>query len=139
MIRLIIVGLTLFLLFSLGNDAFAAKKRVFKGAAKGKAIANSFSTAHLSRTTNSVVVTFLNLRKVRKVTYTLSYTAGSIPQGAVGSLVPSGTASDTRDLYFGTCSAGVCTPHRNITGAILTVSTQLSSGGTNTKRYRIKI
>ncbi len=137
--RLMVSLLFLFILVMFyAVPAEAAKKRVFKSGSKGKAVAGSFSTARLSRATNSVVITFLNLKKVKKVTYTLSYTANGIAQGVVGSLVPTGLATDSRDLYFGTCSAGVCTPHGNITGATLTVSTQLTSGS-NVKRYRIKV
>jgi hypothetical protein len=79
------------------------------------------------------------LGSVSKITYTLSYTANGIEQGAVGSLIPSGSATDTRDLYFGTCSHGVCTPHRGIQNATLLVETSLKSGRRNIKRYRIKI
>lgn len=84
------------------------------------------------------MVTFVNLTNVSRITYTLSYTANGIEQGAMGSLVPSG-ATDSRDLYFGTCSHGVCTPHRGIQKATLVIETQLKSGKKNIKRYRIKI
>lgn len=119
----------------------AAKPRIKKVVAKtGSIVATSgYSSARLSRGTNSVIVTFLNLSKVTRVTYTLSYSANGVEQGVVGSVTPSGQATDTRDLYFGTCSHGVCTAHRNITGATLTIETSLKSGGTNVKRYKIKI
>lgn len=115
--------------------AQAAKKRVRISAPRG----TSYSSAKLSRATNSVVLTFLNLGKVSKITYSLSYTANGIQQGVVGSLVPSGQGTDSRDLYFGTCSKGVCTPHYNIKNGVLLVSTTLASGATNVKRYRLKI
>lgn len=118
----------------------AAKPRVRTSGTKSTgAAATGYSRAKLSRPTNSVVVTFMNLGNVSRVSYTLSYTANGIDQGAVGSLVPSGAATETRDLYFGTCSHGVCTPHRGIRSAVLLVETVTSSGRTNTKRYRIKI
>jgi hypothetical protein len=99
----------------------------------------SFSTARLSRVTRSVIVTVLNLDKAQKITYELRYTANGIPQGAIGTILPGGKTTDTRDLYFGTCSRGVCTPHTNITGASLVVRTTTTGGGVNTKRYRMKI
>jgi len=105
----------------------------------GGVASTGYSRAKLSRGTNSVVVTFVNLGKVAKVTYTLSYTANGIEQGVVGSLTPAGVATDTRDLYFGTCSHGVCTAHRGIQKAVLIVETKLTTGRTNVKRYRIKI
>jgi hypothetical protein len=120
----------------LPSDAAAAKKRIFGG--KPTATVASYSSAKLSRSTNSVVVTFKNLGRVKRIDYTLSYAANGISQGVVGSFVPNGGSSETRDLYFGTCSKGVCTPHYGITNAVLTVTTTLSNGATNTKRYIIK-
>lgn len=113
----------------------AAKKRIRVVAPRG----TSYSSARLSRATNSIVVTFLNLSKVTKISYELNYTANGIEQGALGSLTPSGQGTDSRDIYFGTCSKGVCTPHYNIKNATLTVTTTFASGGTNIKLYRIKI
>jgi hypothetical protein len=119
------------------TSSFAAKPRLH-AAAGTKTVATGYSSAKLSRATNSVIVSFLNLSQVAKITYTLSYNANGVEQGAVGSITPSG-GSENRDLYFGTCSHGVCTPHTHITGATLTVVTSLKNGKTNTKLYRIKI
>ena len=134
--------LILFLLTAsllLAPSAYAAKARTRSSAAAGSAgAAVGYSKARLSRGTNSVVITFINLSKVAKVTYTLSYTANGIEQGAVGSLTPT-SDTDSRDVYFGTCSHGVCTPHRGIQNAVLLVETQLKNGRTNVKRYRIRI
>lgn len=113
----------------------AAKKRVRIAAPKGI----GYSSAKLSRGTNSIVVAFLNLGKVAKVTYVLSYVGSGREQGVVGTIVPTGVATDSRDLYFGTCSHGVCTPHYNIRNATLTVTTELTNGATNVKRYRVKV
>lgn len=99
----------------------------------------NYSSAHLSRATNSVVATFLNLDKTKRVDYILSYTANGLTQGAMGSITPNGQSTDSRDLYFGTCSKGVCTPHYNIRNATLTITTTLTSGATYVKRYTIKI
>lgn len=98
----------------------------------------SYSSAKLSRATNSVIVTFINLSNVKQINYTLSYSGSGKLQGVGGSFVPSG-GSPTRDLYFGTCSRGVCTPHRNIQNAVLLVSVVLNNGSTHTKRYRIRV
>lgn len=127
---------------SLFSHVYAAKPRIRKPVAKIAAASTTsagYSKAKLSRATNSVVITFINLSSVEKITYTLSYSANGVEQGAMGSLVPNGTTTDSRDLYFGTCSHGVCTPHRNITGATLTIETKRKSGTTNVKRYKIKI
>lgn len=119
-------------LFFVSTDVFAAKKRI----RAPKAIGISYSAAKLSRGTNSIVITFKNLTKVKKVEYTLSYTANGIPQGVIGSFAPGST--NVRDVYFGTCSKGVCTPHYGITNVQLVVTTTLTSGVTNTKKYTAK-
>mgnify|MGYP001567939094 FL=1 len=135
------VVLLLFLsAFALTPSVFAARARVRSAVSKNTGSATTgYSKAKLSRSTNSVVITFLNLGNVSRVTYTLSYMANGIEQGAMGSLVPSGSSADSRDLYFGTCSHAVCTPHRGIQNASLLVETKLKSGKINVKRYRIKI
>lgn len=117
----------------------AAKIRVRTALKKTVSTAVGYSKARLSRNTNSVIVTFQNLSNVKSISYTLSYKSGSTEQGAMGSITPTGAATETRDLYFGTCSHGVCTAHRNITGATLTIQSNLKNGKTNTKLYRIKI
>lgn len=136
--KILIILLLAFSLFAFPVEA--AKPRVRTSGTKSTGtVATGYSKAKLSRGTNSVVVTFINLGNVSRVTYTLSYTANGIDQGAVGSLAPSGSSTDARDLYFGTCSHGVCTPHRGIQNATLIIETQLTSGRTNTKRYKIRI
>ncbi|MBI4062368.1 hypothetical protein HY410_00445 [Candidatus Gottesmanbacteria bacterium] len=125
------------------SQVHAAKPRVAKSsggglpAQAGKIVGGSYSTARLSRGTNSVIVSFINPSNVSKVSYTLSYLGSGISQGVVGSLTPSG-AGDSRDLYFGTCSHGVCTPHYSIKNARLVITTSLKNGGRNVKLYRIK-
>ncbi len=137
--KFIVLFLVSLSLTIIAPHAEAAKPRVRATSSKStSAVTSGYSKAKLSRNTNSVVVTFVNLTNVSRITYTLSYTANGIEQGAMGSLVPSGV-TDSRDLYFGTCSHGVCTPHRGIQKATLIIETQLKSGKTNIKRYRIKI
>ena len=130
---------SILLLLVIASPIHAAKLRVRKSAASGGNGGISYSSAKLSRTTNSIIVTFQNLTDVKRIQYELSYLTNGTAQGAMGTITPTGLVSDSRDLYFGTCSRGVCTPHYNITNATLFITTQLNSGGTNTKRYRIKI
>lgn len=121
--------------------AYAAKPRAIKTAPAArarKAVAGvSFSSAKLSTASRSVVVSFFNLDKVSKISYLMNYTGNDLPQGVGGTITPSG-ATDSRDLYFGTCSHGVCTPHYAIKNARLLVTAHLTSGGTYTKRYIIR-
>lgn len=139
--RVLILFLLSLASIGLFSQVHAAKPRVKKTIVKTTktSVATGYSSARLSRGTNSVVVTFLNLSKVSRINYTLSYSANGVEQGVVGSLTPAGQTTDSRDLYFGTCSHGVCTAHRSITGATLTIETKLKSGGTHVKRYKIKI
>ena len=109
---------------------YALKKRI-------RAARAVYSAVKLSRATHSAIATFYAIPGVARFEYTLSYTANGIPQGVVGSFVSSG-ANDTRDLYFGTCSRGVCTPHYGITGATLTITTTMTNGATYIKRYLFK-
>ena len=97
----------------------------------------SYSQAKLSASSRSVIVSFFTLDRVNKISYMLSYTGSGQAQGVGGTITPSST-TDSRDLYFGTCSKGVCTPHYTIKNAKLTVTASLKSGGTRTKRYILR-
>lgn len=118
----------------------AAKPRIQKSAptvSKKAVVGISYSSAKLSASSRSVIVSFINLDKVTKISYMLNYTGSGQSQGVGGTITLNG-ATDSRDLYFGTCSKGVCTPHYNITNATLTVTATLKSGGTRTKRYILR-
>lgn len=132
--RALIITLGVFVFCSLASPVQAAKKRIRAPKVAGV----SYTSARLSRGTNSTIVTFLNLAKVSREEYALSYLANGIQQGAVGSFIPSGQTTETRDLYFGTCSHGVCTPHYGIKNATLTITTTLKSGASYIKRYRYR-
>jgi len=135
--RVITICVSICALLSLTTSLSAAKLRVRNAATTGASL--TYSTAKLSRQTNSVIVTFQNLGSVKRIAYELSYLSNGALQGAMGTVQTAGLVSDTRDLYFGTCSHGVCTPHYNITNATLMITTTVNTGGVNTKRYRIKI
>lgn len=138
-IRLILIFLILFGLL-LPTTSYAAKPRVRKSTTSVKKTTGvagiSYSSAKLARP--NIVISFFNLDKVTQIDYVLSYTAGNLEQGAGGSVRFSGSATDSRTLYFGTCSAGKCVPHTNIKNAQLLVTTKLKSGGSHSKLYRIK-
>lgn len=132
----LVVSVTLVMLFLLTPPTvLAAKKRIRKAAPRVTGV--TYSTAKLNRASRSTIISFINQGNVASVEYELEYTANGIPQGVIGAMSSTGSNA-TRDLYFGTCSHGVCTPHYGITGATLTVTTIFKSGATNTKRYRFK-
>lgn len=130
--RITIIAAIIFLILVSAKyqPAYALKKRV-------RAARAVYSSARLSRATHSVIPMFYALTGVSKFDYVLSYSANGIPQGVVGAFMPTG-GNDTRDLYFGTCSKGVCTPHYGITNATLTITTTMTNGATYIKRYVLK-
>ncbi len=136
---LLVVGLALALLIP-SSPVQAAKVRIRspKTVRTKTTLGISYSSVRLSRPTHSIIVNFLNLTGLNRIEYSLSYIANGIPQGVVGSL-PGGGGNQSRDLYFGTCSRGVCTAHYNIRNAALVVTARLKNGATYTKRYRLKI
>lgn len=136
-IRLMIIVFILLLIKPLTADA--AKKRTRNTGLTGVVSSGiRYNSVKISRNTNSINVTFLNLNKVKSVSYELLYMADGRSQGVAGSLTPADN-SDFRSLYLGTCSHGVCTLHRNITQASLTIKTKLKTGIYVAKRYRLKI
>lgn len=135
---LLFIGIILAL--SLSTSVHAAKPRAQKNppAVIKKVVAGvSYSSARLSSASRSVIVSFSNLDKVNKISYMLSYTGSGQVQGVGGAIIPNG-ATDSRELYFGTCSKSVCTPHYSIKNAKLLVTATLKSGGTRTKRYILR-
>lgn len=118
----------------------AAKPRVQKSAppvSKKVAAGVAYSSVKLSAASRSVIVSFFNLDIVSKISYLLNYTGSGQAQGVGGAIIPNG-ATDSRELYFGTCSKGVCTPHYFIKNAKLLVTATLKSGGSRTKRYILR-
>lgn len=95
--------------------------------------------ARLRSDRRAINVTFGNLKSVRSVTYTLMYQTNGKDEGVSGSLDSSAGGSVTRELLFGTCSAGVCRYHQNITNMKLEVVSQLPSGKQTIKRFRIRV
>ncbi|KKW11335.1 MAG: hypothetical protein UY49_C0004G0012 [Microgenomates group bacterium GW2011_GWC1_49_7] len=128
----LVLIIVLFLFFA--SPAYALKKRI----RAPKPAGTGYSSVRLSRPTHSTVVTFIPKTNVKRFDYVLSYGANGIAQGVVGSFIPAGGGTQSRDLYFGTCSHGVCTPHYGITGATLTITTTLNGGASYIKRYRFK-
>ena len=86
----------------------------------------------------SVLVTFSNLKGINAVNYILSYNTNGSPEGAIGSFTPRVSRTITRELLFGTCSAGVCRYHSNITDAVLEVTVSTKKG-TFTRTYGIRL
>ena len=84
-------------------------------------------------------VFFNNLNKAKNVTYTLIYQTGGKDEGISGSIESSSGNSTTRELLFGTCSAGVCRYHANISNMKLEIITELPSGKRLLRRFRNRV
>lgn len=136
--------LILFQITAVTHPAYALKKRIPPSAPAAPrnparhANKISYSTAKLDRPARSVHVTFQNLESVTRIDYILNYSSNGLEQGAGGS-IESSSGTETRSLYFGTCSHGVCTPHWNITNAQILVTAHLKNGGSYVKRYRVRM
>ncbi|MBI4137006.1 hypothetical protein HY469_02995 [Candidatus Roizmanbacteria bacterium] len=84
-------------------------------------------------------VTFGNLQKATKVSYMLVYETNGKQEGVSGSVSPSDGNTVTRNLQFATCSSGTCVNHGKISNMQFTVTSELTSGKTSIKRYKIRV
>lgn len=87
----------------------------------------------------ALVVYFSGLQAATSVTYSLIYNTNGKPEGVGGTIRSSEGNTANRTLLFGTCSAGVCRYHVNITNMRFEVVSKLTSGKTSIKRYRVRI
>ena len=85
----------------------------------------------------ALLISFSNFDNVESVSYELLYNANGLAQGVGGMAVIGDT--ETKTLFFGTCSSGVCTSHRNITNARLSIRSILKDGTVVLKPFRIKV
>ncbi|MBI5465648.1 hypothetical protein HY946_03475 [Candidatus Gottesmanbacteria bacterium] len=127
----------LIFLFIISSQIVYAKKRFpLKGRAVGGG-AGAIISPRLRSDRLALIVNFSGLSKTNSVSYTLSYNTNGIPQGVVGTITPT---SDTtqRELLFGTCSAGVCRYHTNLTNMKFVVTSNLKGGKRAIKSFRVK-
>lgn len=111
----------------------------FKKQSFSRAAVSSFTLSpRLRGDRKAIIIYFNNLSTVTGVTYTLIYQTDGKDEGVSGSVDSSGGNTATREIYFGTCSSGVCREHGNITNMKLEVQGQLTDGRQVTKRYRIR-
>ncbi len=80
-----------------------------------------------------------NLGQATSVVYTLTYETNGKQEGAYGNADSSSGNAVTRELLFGTCSAGVCRYHEGLANMKLEVTAELANGKKLTRRYRIRI
>lgn len=93
-------------------------------------------SAKLRSDRRALIVNFKNLSQVKSLSYTLSYKAGGISQGVVGTITPK-TDTAKRELLFGTCSKNVCRYHKNIKEMKLVVTAKFKSGKKLIKTFKV--
>lgn len=132
------------LIFLLGcflwaTETLALRKRVRKPRGGGVRVASRgvSSQVRLRGDRQALLINFSNFANVQSVSYELVYVANGVGQGVSGN-IPLGD-TDTKTLLFGTCSAGVCTYHQNITNMRLSIISVLQSGVRVLKPYRIRV
>lgn len=118
------------------SSVFALKQRVKPAASGGGGVA--YSSVKLRPDRLGVNVTFINLSKVKEITYTLTYIGNGVEQGVRGSLIPTLSEATERELLFATCSKNICTWHNGIQNMKLYVTTTTKTGRTTTKLYKIR-
>ncbi|MBP9719414.1 MAG: hypothetical protein KBD46_03010 [Candidatus Levybacteria bacterium] len=121
--------LFVFLLSQAIPTTVAAKKSV------GSSIAVS---GQYLKVKNVVRAYFGNLKGVKSVSYTLMYEANGVGQGVMGGFAPGKKKAVSKDMYLGTCSGKVCTPHRMIKNIQLEVITNYTNGKSSTKTMKVK-
>lgn len=88
---------------------------------------------------NAVIVVFNNFDNIKSVSYTLNYETSGTTQGVNGTLTQANENPATRELLFGTCSAGICRYDSGISNAKLTITTTLLNGTRVIKPYKLKV
>lgn len=135
-----IILIILISFISISSTAYAVRSRSRQSSTKSAVLPGSvYTTVKFRGDRKAIIINFSNINLANSITYTLSYTANGIDQGAQGTITPAGESSTTRELLFGTCSKNVCTYHYNIVGAKLEIRSKLKSGTTTLKSYRLKI
>lgn len=142
--RKIIITVILFLftyavLVSLTKAAVLPRFR--KSSAKpGKAVSSGVGVSvRLRGDRQALNLNLSNLNKARNITYTLIYQTNGKDEGISGSVDSASGNNVSRELLFGTCSAGVCRYHQNITNMKLEVVTEPLNGKKTLRRFRIRV
>lgn len=132
--------IVLILLFLALPPSVSAKKKLpTRSAGTATSVTRGVATSVKFRgDRRAIVANFSNLGIASSVSYSLSYVSRGINQGAGGSILPT-EASATRELIFGTCSAGICRYDTGITNAKFVVTTTLKNGRKIMKTFRLRV
>jgi hypothetical protein len=126
------------LLLTTAAPVHALKKRVYRST-NTATITSPGVSVKLSANHQNLLINFSGLNLAQSVSYELTYLANNIEQGVYGSVDPKKSNSDSRNLYFGTCSKNACTLHKNIANTSLTITLKLKNNKSQIRRYKIKV
>lgn len=129
--RWIFVSLLLFIFLSAPVVPVSAAK-------KSKSVSSGGVSGQYIKRINVVRAYFGGLRGVKIVNYTLMYESNGVGQGVMGSFAPGKKTAVSKDIYLGTCSGKVCTPHWNIKNIQLEVTILYTNGKTSSKTIKVK-
>lgn len=87
---------------------------------------------------HAILLVLGGMKHTDTVSYQLTYTADSVPQGIESYHTPS-DGNTQKELVFGTCSGSDCTYHQNITDMEFQIKFKLKDGHTITKKYQINL
>lgn len=137
----IVLFVSAFFLMLAGN--VFAKRKLPSAAAAGKAAVKttagqSGAKVKFRPDRRAVILNLSGLGTAKSVSYELEYETNGLMQGAGGSVTIAGD-SESREILFGSCSAGVCNYDKNIKNAKLTVTTTLKNGKKIVKPFRLKV
>ncbi|MCL4374239.1 hypothetical protein M1523_00085 [Patescibacteria group bacterium] len=136
---IILIGI--FLSVSLPADAkLLPRFQAARSSGAGAAVSSGVITSPRLRADHgALIVYFANLQNAASVSYTLMYQSNGVDQGVGGTLDSSAGSSVTRELYFGTCSSGVCRAHSGLANMKLEITIDLTNGHKILRRYRIRV
>lgn len=132
--------LSLALIFTLQGEVFAKKKIVLKSSSGGATTVSKKPVIGVKFRSDrkALVLSASSANTASVISYELTYDSNGVAQGVVGAIRP--TASTAKaELYFGTCSAGVCRPHTNLSNMKLSVISTLNSGQKIKRSFKVKI
>ena len=90
-----------------------------------------------SKVKNTVNLEFSNLDQIKFIGLFLSYKSNGVDQGIVDSIFTNGAKKVTKDIFLGTCSTGICVPHKNATNIQLKIDGYYNNNQTFSKTLDI--
>lgn len=136
-LKIVLILVCLFFLFP--TQAHAKKKIVRQ--VKNETVTNltqPWNKLKLRSDKNAILLVLGGMKLIDSLSYSLSYSTNSIPQGVQGSHDPT-LGNTQKELLFGTCSGTNCTYHQNITDMLFEIKYDLTDGHTLTRKYQINL